>query len=64
MGDQNPSLIQPYDVRCLPAADQQHKIYWDHDQSRFQMYTTGFPHQYIDNKYGITMEDLENLSMR
>ena len=28
------------------------------------MYTTGYHKQFVDDKYGISFEDIENLSMR
>ena len=44
--------------------DQPHKIYWDHDKTRLHMYTTGFQSSYVDEKIGVSFDDLEGLSIR
>lgn len=57
-------LAMDRDVRCLPMKDQPHKIFWDHDKTRLHMYTTGFFSSHVDNKMGISFDDLEGLSIR
>ena len=52
------------EIKCLPVDKQYHKTYWDHDKTRLHMYTTGFFASHIDNKIGITFDDLEGLSIR
>jgi len=44
--------------------DQPHKIYWDQDKTRLQMYTTGYQAGFVDNMLGIGFDDLEGLSVR
>jgi len=49
---------------CLPATEQPHMKFWDEDATRFNMYTTGFPSSHIDEKYKVTYEQLEHMSIR
>lgn len=64
-GISNPNLAQPFHkVKCLPAKDMPHKIYWDHDKTRFYMYTTGFFSSHVDAKMDLSFDEMEGLSIR
>ena len=63
-GTDKSSLRQVIDVKCLALEDQPFKTSWDHEKTRLQMYTTGFPAGYVDNQLGLTFEDIENLPVR
>lgn len=64
-GVNNPALAQPFHkVKCLPTKDMPHKIYWDHDKTRFYMYTTGFFSSHVDAKMNLSFDEMEGLSLR
>lgn len=45
----------------MPIEDQYHKIFWDHEKTKYHMRTTGFFSKYLDQKFGFGMQDLEDL---
>ena len=49
---------------CLPANEQPHKTFWDHDKTRYNMHTTGYHAHFVDKMYQVNYEDLEGLSIR
>lgn len=44
--------------------DQPHKIFWDHEKTRYHMNTTGLFASHVDAQLGVGFDDLEGLSIR
>ena len=63
-GTQMEKLKQSYNVKQMPIEDQYHKIYWDHEKTKYHMNTTGFFSKYLDHKFGFGLQDLEKKSVR
>jgi hypothetical protein len=48
----------------MPIEDQYHTRFWDHDRTKYHMYTTGFFSSHLDKKFGFGFKDLEKMSVR
>ena len=51
-------------VNALPAAQQSHKKYWDHEAGQVNLKTTGWNSAHMDAKLGVALEEYEGLSVR
>ena len=58
---QGPTLTK---VNALPASQQPHKKYWDHEVGQVNLKTTGWNAAHMDQKLGFTNDELEGLSVR
>lgn len=63
-GTKMQNLQQSYNVKQMPIEDQYHKLFWDHDRTKYHMHTTGFFSKYLDKKFGFGFEDLDKKSVR
>jgi len=58
------NLRQGEEVRALPADQQYHKKFWDHEPGQLNLKTTGWFAEHVDNQMGVSFDDLEGLSVR
>lgn len=60
----HPDLKPTHKINALPEEKCQFKKYWDYEPGKYNLKTSGFFSKYIDDKMGISFDDLEGLSVR